>query len=516
MLTRMPGVALSVILAGEVAAFIAGMATGTLGYWLLVPPAAAILGFVVLTAARRRTDKAPELAVDDTPNYLLIALPTIVAYAAISPRDSTFGIAVVIVAMLWRGLSPDIRLRPTWQSAILPVLGLAIVLRPMNSTTAPAILAFGLAGVAIAGAVYLSASTSSALISLGDGIGLYLIASVVLWLVGAESTGRSGVDGSNTITGGIRVLFPLATAQAATPAAAAVYLAALVPILLVSSRYRTLRLVAAAAAVVVLIYADRRGALIGAFFVAVCALLAPRLLRRAAPLLVGTALFMPFIYGSIQTVFGQTILTASSQAQFLQRQGEGEDAALTLNGRDTIWSRSLDFYQNQVDWVHQTFGFGSFGNSSSGLADNFRSMFGKTVTNRGDITPHNSLLQILFDGGWIIGLVFAAIVLYTTWILSRRTSTIDLATLAMLMTLAFVGSTEVALSPAHSQTTWWILLALGMIVFSRVVVASGSDEVGITGRSSRESGADQPRSTRSAPASTTGAATEGEARGWLP
>jgi hypothetical protein len=112
-------------------------------------------------------------------------------------------------------------------------------------------------------------------------------------------------------------------------------------------------------------------------------------------------------------------------------------------------------------------GFGSFGHTASGVSATYRRLFGRSYSDYGLATPHNSVLQILFDGGWVIGIAFAVTICYMALSLSRRSSAIDLAGLAMLVALSIVGVTEVALSPAHSQPTWWVLVALGMIVFSQ-------------------------------------------------
>jgi hypothetical protein len=458
-----PSAAFWLIAAGEIAAFIAGMATGMLGNWTLVPVAVGFLGLLAAAAWGGGGNGYGPLT-DVTPNLILIVLPTILASAAISIRASVGAIAVVAVAIFWMRQSQRIRIAPAWPCAILPAIGLAIVGRPNYPSTAYTVVFFAVGCVVVAGAVFLSSSRSSALTSLNDGIGLFLVASVVLRLIGLDAQGSPKELLPNAITGGERVAFPLTSAQAATPAMATVYLAAVMPILLSSSRYRVPRLIALAAAIDVLVLADRRAALFGALFLAAGLLLVPRLFRRAAPYLVGASLIIPFIYRFVQAAVGQVMLAASSPLPWLLRPGE---SPTTLHGRDYVWSQSIDFYWNRVDKVHQTFGYGSFGNGASGVSANYGNLFDTLSGDRRLVTPHNSMLQLLFDGGWVFATVFAATICYLAWLLSRRSSATDLAGLAMLMALSIVGITEVALSPSHTQPTWWVLVALGMISFSK-------------------------------------------------
>jgi hypothetical protein len=158
-------------------------------------------------------------------------------------------------------------------------------------------------------------------------------------------------------------------------------------------------------------------------------------------------------------------LAAGTYFPWLSR--SGEDLG-TLGGRSYIWSQSINFYQDRIDWIHQMFGFGSFGVAASSASTTYSATFvGKLDRDLSLKSPHSSTLELLFDGGWVIGILFAATIVYMAWVLSRRTSAIDLAGLGMLTALSFVGIGEVTLSPGHAQATWWVLLILGTIAFSR-------------------------------------------------
>lgn len=429
-----------------IVAFAAGAAAALWGYWLLIPAGVAIVGLLAVMAWRRSgMDPVPV-----APNVVLLVLPAIIAAATISFSGAFFVTAFVGVIAFWMKRPAGSELVTlTWRCAILPVVGLVIVLRPNPPSTVYTAAFWVLGCIVLARAVYLSASTSSALTSLVDGIGLFLVASVVLRIAGFEGfTGRTaGLD--NDLIGGERVTFPLSNSLTATPMMAAVYIAAVVPVLMVH-RHRLLRLGAVGCGVYIIALADARASLVGALLLAGFVLLLPRVFRVVAPWIVTAALIVPFVYGYIQDVLTTT---------WLARPGEKLG---TLNGRDRIWSRALTFYADRVDWWHQMVGYGSYGQAASGASGSYNRGF-EGFGDRSLITPHNSVLQVLFDGGWLAAGVFAVTLVAMAWALRSM----NLAGLSMLVALSIVGVTEVALSPAHAQPTWWILMALGVAAFAR-------------------------------------------------
>nr|ABP47228.1 hypothetical protein Mflv_4760 [Mycolicibacterium gilvum PYR-GCK] len=419
------------------------------------------------TVPRRNEQRPQPGSVGDlqsTPNVMLVGLPTILASGTISLTATVYAMMLVAVASLWMKRSSTSWFDIGLPCLLLPIASLSIVLRPNYPNTAIHVVLFILACVVIGRVVYLSASTSDALISLIDGIGVFLATSLLLWLAGfgGPHDRTSGLD--NSLTGGERIVFPLSNSLAATPAMAAVYVAAVIPILLSYRQYRNIRLVGVICAIAIFVLTDSRISLIGALLASAAVLLIPRIFRGAAPWISGALLLIPFIYGVIQSGLGRIVSAASTYSPWLARLGED---AYTLNRRDYIWSQSLAFYWERVGWISQTVGHGSYGQTESGASSYYSANL--TGLGRDDrlLTPHNSLLQILFDGGWVtLGAIGATIVLMAVT-LSRRNSPVDLSALAMLVTLLIVGSTEVALSPGHAQPTWWILVALGFIVFAR-------------------------------------------------
>lgn len=455
---RAPGL----LAAGALFASAVGYLAAMVGYWMLVP-IAAVVAAAAGASVWRHGFARPTSIVDTQSNLLLIALPTVLGTFVVNVNIAIYAVAVLAVAGLWMRQNADAGIQLFWGSAALPVVGILIAVRVNYPATTRSAIFFTLACIALCRAVYLSSSRRSALSSLVDGIGVFLVASVVLQLAGVRA-GDTTVDMGNSITGGERVMFPLANGLAATPAMAAVYLAAVTPILLATPRHRILRLFGIPAAVYVLVYGDRRAALIGAVLIGSAILFVPKAFRRIAPWLIPVPMVLPFVYSYVQGAVGGAMSAISTVAPWFRRAGEDTG---TLNGRDYVWSQSLDFYQHHVSWLHQAFGYGSYGQAASGVSATYSNMFGDLYRDHTQLTPHSSTLQILFDGGWTLVAVFAATIVSMSWMLTRGPSSIALPGLAMLATLSFVGATEVALSPSHAQPTWWVLVALGAITFSK-------------------------------------------------
>ena len=448
------------MVAGLVLAVAAGVATVVYGHLLLV--AVSVLLFGVLAAAVwRRGGAAMGTRPETTPNWVLVLLPTALSGASVSVAIGAAAAVVAAVATIW--LRPQVtRVELTWACAILPAVAMFIALRPNYPATVFHLIFVALVCIVVALAVPLSKSKTDALVSLVDGVGLFLVASLALWLVGFSGEADRTVGLDNTLTGGQRAIFPLSTSLAATPGMAAVYIATVIPILIIFPKRRILRLLVVACAVAIMILSDSRVSLLGAVLLSACVLVMPRLFRTVAPWLIGFLWIVPLIYPVIQS----GVATVSSMAPWLTR---ADEQAGTLARRDFIWSQSREFYSTRIDWFHQAFGYGSFGHLKSGASAFYYGHFGGLGTEVRLLTPHSTTLQILFDGGWLTACVLGGTIIYLAVTLARRSSATDLAGLSMLVALVIVSITEVALSPshAHTQPTWWVLVVLGTIVFSR-------------------------------------------------
>lgn len=452
---------------GLVLAISAGAASVVIGYWLLLMVAIAVVALLIRLewSGSRGRDKGVTRVVI-SPNYGLIVMPTLLGTSAISLPVGIALITAVVLASFSMKSERDVRLQLTWAAMILPIASAFIVFRSNYPSTAMHVIFFVLSCIALARLVTLSESRSSAIASLIDGAGIYAIASVGLWAIGLSAVTYRTAGLDNALTGGDRVVFPLANSLAATPNMAAIYCVAVVPMLLASNRNRSLRLVALVCCAIIFALSDARVSLIGAIILVGFVVILPRVFRVMAPVLVGVSLAAPFFYASIQEWVGYGVAEASERMPWLIRPGE---EASTLNQRDFIWAQSLDFYSHRIDWVRQMFGFGAYGHAESGASSSYAGRFAGLGSDDKLMTPHNSALQLLFDGGWLIALVIGLVVFVVTLIYARRagTSPYFLGGLGAVVMLAIVSATEIASSPGHAQPTWWTLLALSLVAFSR-------------------------------------------------
>lgn len=399
------------------------------------------------------------------PNLVMMILPTAISISSLSRIAGFIAISLILVAVLIPAESTNGRLNPTWACAFLPVGALWIALRPNYPNSLVDALLFTVTIVTVAYVIHISNSRASALSSLHDGLGIFLVTSVTLQLSGFWGT-LGQTAGGNVLTGGNRILFPLTSSLVTAPTVAAVYVVAFLPMIKTTSRYQVPRLLAVVAASYVIIQADRRSALFATVLIAASVMVFPALFRRLAPSLIGLSLATPLIFGMFPGIISSTLRSLTqSLPDSLTRDGESTG---TLNGRFGIWSLATHFYRYEVGGFRQMFGFGTFGNIESGAATLFYSNFSGHYRERvlkGN--PHSSLLQLLFDGGWIVAIGLATVVIYSAWLMSRRNSTSDVAGLAMLTTLALVGLSEASLSPTNAQLTWWTLVIIVTIALSR-------------------------------------------------
>lgn len=454
---RLSGTDGALTVGGVVLAAAAGAGAAAAGYWALIPIGLAVGVLIARFAWRGISRGTPE-----SPNWLLIALPTSLSTSAISNAVTVAILAALGVLSLAATVPADRTFRLGVAALTIPAVTLAIALRPNPPSSTLGVIALVLGLLVTLRAVSLSHSREHALVSLIDGVGLFSVASVVLWLAGVVGKSERTAALDNSITGGDRIIFPLSTSLAATPAMASVYLAAVAPILIASRQHRLPRLLAAGCAAAILILSNTRIAMAVAALLCLVLLLAPKVLRRAAPILVGGSFLVPFFYPDIRDGVGWMMRTAGSYLPWLVRR---EEHAADLNGRERIWANALTFYSDRTGLWRQMVGFGSYGHAESGASSSYYRNF----TGFGDkrlVTPHNSALQLLFDGGWLALGVVVVVTVLVAWRLARRPSPPYLAALSLLVAIALSAVTEVLISPGHAQPTFWVYLTLCVVVLS--------------------------------------------------
>lgn len=392
------------------------------------------------------------------PNLLLIALPTAIGLANIHTSAALAAVLGLAVVGLVKAHRTTDRIRLTVPSLILPALGMSIAFRPSQVGAITSPVFFFASCVALALAVAVSPSRRNAFDSLIDGIGVLLFAAAVLRFAGIGVSAGKAVTG-NFLTGGERVQFPLLGALTSGPTLASAYLVAALPLIWRTRQHIVLRGAFAVSAVYVLVQGDRRSALFATVLILFLTTVAPRAFRRVVPWAVGALMTLPILLEATGLLKSGIYFSLN----YFRRSGEQNSES--IGQRFEIWSRSLSFYENWVDPYDQAFGFGSSGHVTSGASLTYRSLFGPRGQNLN--TPHNSVLQTLFDGGWIAASIFVATVLYLAWVLSRGSGEFEFAGLAMLAALATVGTTEALMAPGYPQPVWWTVMALGLIGFAK-------------------------------------------------
>lgn len=410
----------------------------------------------------RAFSKLPLSAEGPSSNWILILAPTAFASHTLSQPLGVLATLLLAAGAFWN--SPKKHLTMTWACAILPLLALPIVLRWYDTKTLIKAGFFVLAVFIIAQAVHTASSKVSAVVSIVDGAGLFAFASVVLWSAGFEPPASRESGLWNTLTGGKRIIFPLSTSLSASPEIAAVFLAGVVPILIAYKRHRLPRLVAAGCAVAILVLANSHTGMIAVAFISGGVLLFPQLLRRISPFAVGFLLITPFVFEFVRQVVLWGLATLHSIAPWL--------VLPTLNRRENIWTNALAHYLDRVDWIHQMIGFGAGGQAKSGATGYYWERKYSGISSVEFASPHNSMLQMVFDGGWLTVAIFIATVVGATWALARSAATI--AGTAALLALVLDSMTGTALSPSHQESTWWLLVGLAMVAFAKDASPSGS------------------------------------------
>lgn len=418
--------------------------------------AAPILGALLIALNRYR--KLSGLAAKAIPELVLLPLAL-----GLRPFSATWTLASLSALLLFALFR--LRRAPKHRASPLPLIALAlaiglVILRAAN----PVDIAIAAVTLLLLLRVTARTKLAAGVGSLVDGLGLYLIASVALYLAGIQSPGAAtrtgGLEGAD---GAIRVIFPLSSSLNLPPAIAAVCIAGLVLVWREQGRARRLfRLLAFAAALAVLILAGARAPLLAAALPLLIALL-PNLSRIAAPVVTGFAVLSAWLLPGVISVAVPALQWGAQVIPTLFR-STAIDSTTALNGRQTIWASSWEFWR-AVPFEDQLIGYGQFGQASSGASQSYAYIFGNALTNAGTASVHNSFLQQLFDGGWLGAAALSLFALWSTirWARTAKTTTLPhLAGISMLLVLAVLGTSEVTLAPGYSQETFWVFAALGL------------------------------------------------------
>lgn len=379
----------------------------------------------------------------------LVLLPLVV-----SARQSAT-LTVVLLGLI--GFSAFVRHRPTHVNVLPAGLLLACVAVVFRSDAYMTALLFILAAAIL---VLASGKRESAYASLLAGLSLYLVANIAGWLAGLKSPSSSVRIGGYDSAGGVfdeRVFFPFSRAINESSYIGAALIVAVAAMIRVRQRPAWYHWVGVVAGVVVLVASNSRTPLLLAVLLATALLITPRVARNAAPYVVGVALLLPFLLTPLQPVIRWAGGLIES-SDYLAR-GQTLEQITGLGTRDVIWTQSVHFWINHVDSAtQQLVGFGYNGHAASGASAYYLSGIGDFLANRTALTMHNSILQTLFDAGFV-----GAVILFTVTVFAVRRYGRDsdlLPMFAVVVMLALSGVTEVSIAPGLSQTPAFLLLYL--------------------------------------------------------
>jgi hypothetical protein len=391
---------------------------------------------------------------------VLLAFPLVCSLRAVNSTLALVGMAGLLVVVLLRKPLAGSEYAKKFPIALIGLALLMVAVRP----TSPLAGAFTVLAFLTLVCAVKRTTRHSAVTSLIDGVGLYLIANVVGYhVLHMKSSGASlRTGGLEAADGSVRVLYPLSTSLNLTPIMAAVFLSAAL-LLMERGGKRLFRLIASAAAVIVLVSAGSRTALVVAVLIAVASLLVSRLVRGLAlPVTLGSLAFV-FAYPALSRPVITPLITAMTGAiPGLSRGGSGSSDA-SLNGREAIWFQSSRFWAERTSDWGKFFGYGSQGQYESGASRTYAHIFGSSVRNPYMTSTHNSLLQQLFDAG-VIGAAFwviAVVACVALWVRCSRThEPYTAAALAASISLVVSSVTEVSLAPGVAQETLLVFIGL--------------------------------------------------------
>lgn len=441
--------------------------------WTLVV-AVTVLGVVLMRATGRRFAlHAPqEHAAVVWPALLL---PTVLAMRSVtSPSNVIFGLGIlVVVAALHRRLDQRRSIPLGW--VVLVALTFAgSLLRPADQF-APIVAVLTL------WVLYLIATRfdpRDATASLVDGVGLYLIVNVVgYYALGLRSAaaGTRLASGLEASSGGERIFYPFATALSQPSALAAIFLSAAVIFFDQAGARRLYRGLCGVAAVIVLVTVDNRAALIATIGITATSLLRPYLLRRAAVPVAVVAVIFAFVFPILARPVVAPTINLLNDVASVER--VGESSAASLNGREFIFRRAVQFWGTHAAPSPQTalFGYGTFGQETSGASSTFSSLFEGGFRDPRKVSTHNSALQQLYDAGYLGLLAFSVLVLLGVRRWSRRSSEPYVAFgLAAILSALVGGMTEVSIAPGYGQESMWVFLGFVLVGASRRIAPQGT------------------------------------------
>jgi len=429
-----------------------------------------VVAVVVLVAVARTRRRFGGVAVHEEKVVLpLVLLPTVMGLAVFSEQRVVLIVGALVLVALIQGRWRTARIHQRW---LVVALGASILLPASRFATSSTAQLWHLGAFLVLLVCVIRFPFPAVVLSLIDGVGLYLLANVAAHLAGISSpAATSRTFGLESSTGGVRVFFPLSASLATPPLLAAAFVAAGLICFEGRPLHRAARIAAFLAGSYIMVAANTRAALVVSVLVLLASVITPRLFARLSVLIAAVPMIVAFVYPVVAAaVIGPFIHLASGALPFLSRGNVSADVA--LEGRSDIWTSAVAFWQTDIDSLHQLVGFGELGQRRSGASLVFA--HGDSVI--AGFSTHNSTLQQLYDGGLVGVVALVAAGLGSCVVLASqalRASRVHLVALCALVASLMGGGTEVTQSPGYSTEAFWVFA--GLVLAAATVARRRSD-----------------------------------------
>jgi hypothetical protein len=300
--------------------------------------------------------------------------------------------------------------------------------------------------------------------SLIDGAGLYLVLNVLTYTAGLRSpSGADRIGGYVESSGFVRIIYPLSGSLEVAPSVASVYIAAAAFLIFERGWMRRyFRLACLIAAFVVVWQGGARTSLFAAITIPVVVICFPfitRWLAQAVTLFASISIFLlPSLFSSVQSIAIPFLSFIAPDRDFRAV------SVSSLNGRDLIWDRSLNYWMNRIDGTFRPLlGFGQQGQYRSGASMSYADLLAGTVRHPERASVHNSFLQQLFDGGLVGWLLMTLAIFWACVRLSRHRrdwAPQGVAAIVAVVALLINAMTQVSIAPGATQASFWLLVVL--------------------------------------------------------
>jgi len=298
---------------------------------------------------------------------------------------------------------------------------------------------------------------------------LYIMANILGWMAGLESPNAAGrLSGFETSSPFFdkRIIFPLSSSINEPPYVAVAFLLAVIAMFKIGRERRWYHWLGAFASVFVLLAANNRATFLIAITLSGALVLAPKLMRIAAPYVAGTALLLPFLLSATAPVINY-MATLLQDTNLLSR-GRTDFTISEFEGRGPVWTGVVRFFSEQWSTAglsgisSKLFGYGYQGQVNSGAYLFIPKASSQFLRERIYLHAHNSVLQAVLDVGLIGAVVLWIIAILILYRYGRQMKYLPIFVISLTIVLS--GVFESSLVPGMNWIEFVILIYLAFFI----------------------------------------------------